>query len=183
MTDEIIRHCAPTLAGMKTGSMVSCKANEVDAWLAQSTPALNVAGLRIALLRRCERRALLYIYRPNLLASDFSDEGVARHLLGLGYNISNLDDCVSHLASRFQGSCECPHEVGLFLGYPLEDVLGFIEHGGAQYKCNGHWKVYGDEVCAKRLFRQFRECTRSWLMSYQCGASLEQLIAADMKIT
>lgn len=35
-----------------------------------------------------------------------------------------------------------PHEIGLFLSYPPEDVRGFIEHKGHESKCEGCWKVY-----------------------------------------
>lgn len=33
-----------------------------------------------------------------------------------------------------------PHEIGIFLGYPLDDVIGFIEH--KPYYLVGDWKVY-----------------------------------------
>ena len=33
-----------------------------------------------------------------------------------------------------------PHEIGVFLGYPLDDVIGFIEH--KPYYLVGDWKVY-----------------------------------------
>jgi hypothetical protein len=55
--------------------------------------------------------------------------------------------------------------VGLFLGYPLDDVLGFIRHEGHGYKLCGVWKVYGDPERAKKQFRQYelcRECMKSW---------------------
>ena len=35
-----------------------------------------------------------------------------------------------------------PHEIGLLLGYPPEDVSGFIENGGKNFLCSGYWKVY-----------------------------------------
>lgn len=49
-----------------------------------------------------------------------------------------------------------PHEIGLFLGYPLEDVQGFIENRAEGYKCVGCWKVYGDEEYAKQEFRAIK---------------------------
>ena len=35
-----------------------------------------------------------------------------------------------------------PHEMGLLLGYPIEDVRGFIEHNGCGCLYSGYWKVY-----------------------------------------
>ncbi len=39
-------------------------------------------------------------------------------------------------------SKECPHEIGIFLGVPLEDVESFIKHKGKNYLICGYWKVY-----------------------------------------
>ena len=38
-------------------------------------------------------------------------------------------------------SGEFPHEVGLFLSYPPEDVKGFIDHRANNFKCAGLWTV------------------------------------------
>lgn len=48
-------------------------------------------------------------------------------------------------------SGEFPHEVGLFLSYPPEDVKGFIDHRANDFKCAGLWKVYGDEEKARAV--------------------------------
>lgn len=52
-----------------------------------------------------------------------------------------------------------PHEIGLFLSYPIEDVLGFIENRGKNYILNGYWKVYGNEEEARKSFFKYRKCT------------------------
>lgn len=60
---------------------------------------------------------------------------------------------------RLGESDEFPHEIGLFLGYPVEDVKGFIENKASCAKCVGYWKVYGDEEKAQKLFNQYKKCT------------------------
>ena len=40
-------------------------------------------------------------------------------------------------------AADFPHEIGVFLGYPLEDVVGFIRHRGKCFTCCGCWKSYG----------------------------------------
>ena len=37
-----------------------------------------------------------------------------------------------------------PHEMGVLLGYPLEDVKGFINNRGRIFLYTGYWKVYSD---------------------------------------
>jgi hypothetical protein len=58
------------------------------------------------------------------------------------------------LSARFETE-KCPHEIGLFLGYPPEDVDGFIRHKGADYALCGGWKVYGDVEYARRTWREW----------------------------
>lgn len=178
MTQLILRHCAPTLAGIKTGNLVNCKAGETVAWMRQMRPLLLSRGIDVRIVCRFKDRVLLYVYRPDLLARDMADPDVRRFLCALGYAPDDLTGCVSRLRKRFPET-RFPHEVGLFLGYPLADVLGFIEHDGKNYKCRGCWKVYADEEGARLAFGKYRACTRSLLRSYQCGMGLERLIVAN----
>ena len=71
-----------------------------------------------------------------------------------------------------------PHEIGLFLSYPLEDVEGFVENRGRNCKCTGCWKVYGDEQQAQRQFSRYRKCQEVYLRLWQGGRSVEQLTVA-----
>ena len=58
-------------------------------------------------------------------------------------------------------SGEFPHEVGLFLSYPPEDVKGFIDHRASGFKCAGLWKVYGNEEKRARYSRNTENARRS----------------------
>ena len=68
-----------------------------------------------------------------------------------------------------------PHEIGLFLGYPLPDVLGYIQNRGKNSKLCGAWQVYGDAAEAERSFRRFRKCSELYKRRYNGGESLMQL--------
>lgn len=83
--------------------------------------------------------------------------------------------CVVQLGKRLCEQKDFPHEIGLFLGYPLEDVQGFIEHHAEGYKCVGCWKVYGDEEHARREFRRYQKCTDAYCYLWRQGESLEDL--------
>ena len=86
-----------------------------------------------------------------------------------------LEAMLDHLASRMAGSGGFPHEVGLFLGYPAEDVEGFRRHGGQGYKYSGLWKVYSDVERAQRCFRQYGCCRRALCRRLEAGCRLVQL--------
>ena len=80
-------------------------------------------GLR-ALPMRCNGgKALIYVYRPSCLKRDLAD-GLAGSLLqAIGYPCEMAERCVIHLIKKLRVCSEFPHEIGLFLGYPPEDVL------------------------------------------------------------
>lgn len=82
-------------------------------------------------------------------------------------------------ACRFREGKEFPHEIGLFLSYPPEDVKGFINHRAGGFKCAGLWKVYGDEEKARSLFEKYKKCTEIYCALWQSGLKLEQLAVAE----
>ena len=143
----IIRHCAPTLAGLKTGSVINCpyKDREEILYAVQNlNQRLSFYGLFVIPLRILENKILVYLYRPDKLTEDLASEDAADILKNYGYPMGDFRKCIARLCRRLEESEEFPHEIGLFLGYPSEDVLGFITKHACDYKCAGYWKVYGD---------------------------------------
>ena len=179
--DLLVRHCSPTMAGIKTGSMFPCEFITKD-FLKENLRAvnkkLNKKGLRIIPLKIKNNKVLLYAYRPSLLNKDICDASANALLKERGYCCESSGKCVMHLVNRMKETTEFPHEVGLFLGYPPEDVLGFIENKAECSKCSGCWKVYGDEDKAKRLFAKYKKCTKVYCKRHKFGSSIEKLTVA-----
>lgn len=182
MSDEVvIRHCSPTLAGLKTGSLFSCRYDSEDE-LRRDIRAMNRVlvpkGLRVLSLRCKQGSALIYLYRPSRLGRDLTAP-VAAHLLeDRGYPWGDPDLCVVKLIQQLRSQEEFPHEIGLFLGYPPVDVEGLIDHGVKDFKCVGDWKVYGDEEQARQTFARYRACTECYHAQWCSGKSVEQLTVA-----
>ena len=68
-----------------------------------------------------------------------------------------------------------PHEIGIFLGYPLADVEGYIENGGRDCIRLGCWKAYSDPDGAERVFRMIRKCRRVYEECLRRGTPIERL--------
>lgn len=176
----IVQLCSPTLAGLKTGSLFSCpyqSEQELLEEVRRLNRRLSPKGIRV-LVMRVRRRALIYVYRPSSLKKDLADESAAALLRGFGYSVDCADRCVVQLIERLHTCPEFPHEIGLFLGYPPEDVRGFIENKAQDCKCVGCWKVYGDENEARRRFAQYKKCTDVYCACWQRGSSIERLTVA-----
>lgn len=177
----IIRNCSPTLAGMKPGSMFSCSyetIRELQDYMRRINRALIPKGIRALLLRHENGRALIYIFRPKDLSKILEDELAVEILQRRGYRDIRLEPCICQLMGRIQESDEFPHEIGLFLGYPPEDVKAFIENKGCNHKCVGCWKVYGDEEAARKTFDKYRMCTAIYWSQWEKGQSMERLAVA-----
>ena len=129
-------------------------------------------------LRVRKGRALIYVYRPHALECDLADQRARALLPKYGYAPENPYCCVVHLIRRLCAEEEFPHEIGLFLSYPPEDVLGFIQNGACKHKCVGCWKVYGDEQTAKNTFEKYDMCSKAYSRQWLRGKSIEQLTVA-----
>lgn len=179
MSDEfIIRHCSPTLAGLKTGNLFNCPFQDKEELLL-SIRSLNQRlvpkGVRVIPMKLFERKVLLYIYRPSYLANDFAERDIADLLKNCGYCTETPGKCVVQLIRKICDSNEFPHEIGLFLSYPPEDVSGFMKSPEEGCKCTGYWKVYGDEQKAKKIFAEYEKCTLRYCELAAKGRSIEQL--------
>lgn len=181
MEKKIIEHCAPTLAGLKTANMFTdtfTSMEELQEKLSKVNGMLNKKGVFASIIKIRENRALIYVYRKERLQKDLKKEGVWELLRQYGYTDCELSNCLEHLKSRLE-KYECfPHEIGVFLDYPLEDVLGFIRHGGKNCKCCGIWKVYSNEYETQQLFARFKKCTYVYRKVFARGRTLTQLTVA-----
>jgi len=182
MSEEyVVRQCAPTLAGIKTGSLFPCPYQSRQALMGEIRALnrrLSPKGLILLPVRYLDGKALLYLYRPSNLRQDLKDRLAAQVLEQAGYSCSKSEQCVVRLIRRLKENEDFPHEIGLFLSYPPEDVKGFIDNRACNFKCSGLWKVYGDEARAQAMFARFRKCTEIYCKLWQEGSSIEQLAVA-----
>ena len=174
----LIEHCSPTLASLKTANLMNIpfeSENELDLSVELLNSQLSKKGIELLILKKTESSALVYAYRKSKLASDLSQKGVAELLREYGYESVDVEYCISRLKSRLALSGEFPHEIGVFLGYPLGDVVGFIDNAGQNCKCIGCWKVYCNECEAIRTFAKFNKCKHVYKRLGQDGRSLAKL--------
>ncbi|MBR3267713.1 MAG: DUF3793 family protein [Oscillospiraceae bacterium] len=183
MSEEaMVRNCAPTLAGIKTGNLFSYRYDSTEQMresLRFWNRRLHDKGVRILPLRYCNNQALIYLYRPAHLANDLHDDEAKALLRDCGYVPEYAGQCIVRLMQRLRESDDFPHEIGLFLGYPPEDVSGFITQHACGYKCAGCWKVYGDEAKCRRLFMQYKQCTRLYEDCLKCGTDVVSMTVSD----
>lgn len=156
----LIEHCSPTLGGLKTANLFGLRLSDCEtpgAQFVEWNRELKPKGVSIHILSIKRDRALVYVCRTAMLAGDLEKDGVQDFLKGYGYREFSTDRCIDRLMDRLMCLDGFPHEIGLFLGYPLEDVKGFIENAGQNYEYIGEWKVYHDECDTRKRFMKFKK--------------------------
>lgn len=178
---KLIQHCSPTLAGMKTANLFSVYFDSEDILTGvvdNLNNELGHKGISFLVLRRKGNKALIYVFRRSKLKADLNKNGVFELLNSYGYEDISIEYAIERLKSRIENSDGFPHEIGLFLGYPLGDVKGFIENSGRNSKCTGCWKVYDDVCEAIKLFKKYKKCTDTYCEMFKKGVSVMRLTVA-----
>lgn len=129
----LIRHCSPTLAALKTASLFNCSYStekelieDIEYW----NETMMIKGIGLFMLRKGNGRALIYVCRLPDLEKEFAKPQTMAFLKRYGYEDMDVLSAIRRLSARLQATGEFPHEIGVFLGYPLEDVTGFIANRG-----------------------------------------------------
>ena len=177
----LIAHCAPTLASLKTASLFCMSVlseQDLEGQIKDWNSRLWEKGLFLMVLKRYKDKALVYVWRKSHLQADLKKAGVANFLAQYGYRHTDLKYALTRLRQRLNSSNSFPHEIGIFLGYPLEDVVGFIQNAGKNCKYTGYWKVYSNECETIKLFAQFQKCRKIYIRLWSQGKSVQQLTVA-----
>jgi len=156
---------AEILAGVKPGNLINvvnqsqpCGRNLYALWEKFGPQLVAGCGLRARTLRRRDDALLLFIYHPRLLDKLLAQRSAAALLGRSGYPAPGTrEELLDELERRLEGG-SFPHEIGIFLGYPLKDVAAFMGWIGLPFACQGPWKIYGDPSASLKLAERHRSC-------------------------
>lgn len=112
-----------------------------------------------------EFKLKLFYKRKSLENHLYKKENI-NFLKKIGYNESeDIEGYLDMLKIRYK--TECPYELGVFLGIPVEDINGFINNSTGDYLLNGYWKVYNNVEEAKKTFEEYDEARLS-ILNFVC---------------
>jgi hypothetical protein len=160
---------APTIFSVKPSVLLTLKdskkniANNLFTFYMQNKEYIRrTLNIEIFELKNCGYCAKVMFFKKNLLQEAVYNEWRKEYLLEFGYsNCAKLEDCLELLKKRFNSE-KFPHEIGVFLGYPLKDVEGFA-------KCPDHcqkvkkapWKIFGDIKPSLRMIENHKNAQNS----------------------
>jgi len=145
---------APVLVEVKPSSLIAllnCREceqrNRCELWEKQWKCLVKTLKVSFKELRDTPRGKQMLFYNPEELFSTIVRPENLSYLEQFGYSgCACLNDYLELLKRRFNSS-PFPHEIGIFLGYPLKDVQGFIEKREKRslpLVNIGRWRVFGE---------------------------------------
>lgn len=178
LEELIVLHCSPTLALLKPASMFTCPFIDEELilqTLEEQNRSLNKKGIYLCVLEKRVACFLILVYHKDILYEHLNRIDICDFLHGYGYCYHTVEGALNTLRLHMKQQT-FPHEIGVFLGYPLDDVISFIKFKGKNYKEIGYWKVYHNCLEAQRHFAHFQQCMEHFQLKLHNGIRLENLV-------
>lgn len=158
----IVTSTAEVLAGVKPANLIRilkrslpCGRCMYALWKEHGTDILTTSSLQVLTVRSDADGDTLLFYRRDLLEKRLSGRTMQSFLKRHGYpQPMTVDNILSHLQQNFRCQ-ESPDEVGMFLGYPLRDVNGFMARRQNAWQGRCLWRIYGPPERSLRLYHAF----------------------------
>lgn len=173
---KIANQCAPVLAGVKPSNMLVLENKHIR----DVVRVLEGTGLSWRCLYAGEEKNIWLLYRKEAMEETVLGKEQMLFLRELGYEEDTLERMLIKFSQRFRQyrkdkNLPFPHEMGVFLGYPMADVKGFIKYEGKNYLYCGYWKVYENVEERKELFRTYEEIRKVFVEEARKGKNLWQI--------
>jgi len=174
MKDYLNFYSAPCLLMQKSACFFAVPQDVYDNSM-QERRFLRQRGFNLQLLYILQKKVHLMLYSKTLLTKTLSIKEVKKALHFFGYScIDKLESLLSLLFARLsefgkdrkaQKNVCFPHEVGLFLDYPPNDVMQYYVKKGKDYIFSGYWKVYARPKWALKQFERYDKC-KAYCLKY-----------------
>jgi len=160
---------APTIFGVKPSVLLTLKdskqevANDLFTFYMNNKEYIRrTLNIGIFELKNCGYCAKVMFFKKNLLEEAVCNKARKHYLKSFGYSkCKDIGEFLDVLKERFN-SDDFPHEIGIFLGYPLKDVAGFVN---CPEKCRKvkktPWKVFGNVDQSLRLIESHKNAQNS----------------------
>ena len=174
----LVTYCSPVLKRHKAANLFHINRDlfpTVSECIEYYNRKWNEKGIYLKSYIRRQGRITLYVYDKYALEHLLGRDDIIKFLQQYDYPAykHNLPRMLKHLGKRLTQE-EFPHEIGVFLGYPLPDVIGFIEHRPCVF--SGYWKVYQNPSDARKLFALYDRCKNELQTCISYGNHLEAVI-------
>lgn len=172
---NIALQCSLVLSGIKPSNLL-IYSNHCEGCISEE---LKNTGTEHMKLYTGKNDSVSIIFNREKLEKSLLDEENREFIKQYGYEDFSVNSVIEKLAGRYtefkEGRAEFPHEMGIVLGYPLEDVSGFIENNGKNYLYSGYWKVYKNAEEKIQLFKIYKYIKKYFVEQIENGRQIHQI--------
>lgn len=181
----IAYNAAPTLAIKKPSSLLIFKnsnRNLKNCWMECKSEIKSNFKIEFYELNCTDNSTAVLFYNKSMLERIIQEKRNINFLRKFGYKENmNLKQYFDHLNTRYDKMC--PHEIGIFLGYPVADVAVFTNCPNKKCLAVGYWKVYFNIDNAKRIFNKYDKAKNNAINLMLNGIDPEEIIHRKMLIS
>lgn len=173
-----LRYSSQSVCGIKPANLFTVPSENFTVEIFREWQLIvNEQGLEISAFKISDRTTMLFIYNKKWIQKIIENPLVVPYLEKKGYSsIHDTNKTIQDLSNRLRSKKDFPHEVGIFLGYPFDDVIKFEEHQGKFCRYCGYWKAYCNPEKAKECCNRFRQCSQMCAKWFDEGYSIPQII-------
>ena len=186
---QLALQCAPFISGLRMSNLLTVKKDQyADLVRIANKSDWNIKVLAVNKTGRqlWQITVTVLVYHEKALMEYLSSPEVCELLINMGYDsyavgshdLKMLIDTFAHrYSSCRKGECKFPDEMGVFLGYPIEDVEGYIDNGGKNCLYTSYWKVYSNPEEKFRLFNNYEKAKENIIRYLAMGYNMPEVIA------
>ncbi|GAA0818458.1 DUF3793 family protein [Clostridium tertium] len=168
------------IAGVKPSATVTVNKMLKDlykSWIEYGKDFLEAINLSFINLREDENALIILIYNNDILKTHIFKTENIEFLRKLGYehNNNNISYYVEYLKDRYD-EFNCPHELGIFLGIPIDDVKSFMQCSYKKCLGCGYWKVYSNYEKAIEIFSIYDDVREKTMDKIVEGESIDSIV-------
>lgn len=173
---QLALQCAPLIAGLKISNLLIISETN-DSIFEEIVEKTDISVYK---LLNYQGKTVYLLYREAEVIEFLQSERTKGVFIKEGYDSLLLNDILHSFQKRYEryrvAGGVFPHEMGLLLGYPIEDVIGFMENDGDNFLCSGYWKVYERPQEKQILFQKFEYARESLIRLISCGVSMKEIV-------
>lgn len=173
---QLALQCAPLITGLKASNLLIVSV-ENEKWVRKIIGKSDISYYKML---QTEKKVTFLLFKRKQLEEFLYRKEIQQFFQQEGYRVFQFGQILKTFQMRYATYMKkrgvFPHEMGLLLGYPLEDVRGFMENEGKYFLYAGYWKVYENMTEKMRLFRKFEVAKETLISLIYNGVRMEEIM-------
>lgn len=178
---RLIKTISPVIKGIKSSEIISLPKNEenIESKLELLTNLYNRCyKIEGKVIPYSNNSIKVFIYNKSSLEKILHKKNIKKFLASYGYSMECTTEDYLNILYKKISRGSIPSEIGIFLGYPLKDVMGFMGINNLPLTKVNYWRIYGNADISDKLFNNIQKVKLSTekLLTYKTPQQVLELL-------